>query len=83
MVCMLKSHKVLAGRLSSGAMERRFLRKDGETIWCNAMLSSFKDSRGEPQYLIAVVEDVSRRKNSERELRASEKRLRVLIESSP
>ena len=82
-VCLLKSHKVLSGRISSCAIERRFVRKDGATIWCNVALSSFNDSLGESKYLIAVVEDVSRRKNSERKLRASERQLRVLIESSP
>jgi len=53
---------LLAGRVSGDAIEKRYVRGDGTVVWINLMVSLLRDASGAPDYLIAVVEDVSARK---------------------
>ncbi len=76
-------NRLLAGEIESYTMEKRYVRKDGITMWVNLTVSSSDTPEGKTDYLIAVVEDISRRKQSEAELRASDERFRTLFESAP
>ncbi len=49
--------------------ERRFLRKDGTTVWVEGHGSYQHDASGRPVYAIAAVQDVSERKRLDEELR--------------
>jgi PAS domain S-box-containing protein len=68
--------KMAAGDLEQYVVEKRFLRKDGEHLWCRLNLSLVRDSRGRPDFEICVVEDVSERRAAELALRISEERAR-------
>ncbi len=50
-------------------LEKRFLRADGQSIWTSLTLSLVRHADGAPDYVIAVVEDISRRKADEDQLR--------------
>jgi two-component system sensor histidine kinase/response regulator len=50
------------------ACERRFLRKDGTTVWVEGHGSYQHDASGRPVYAIAAVQDVSERKKLDEEL---------------
>src|SRR5262249_25667396 len=50
-------------------MERRYLRKDGSTVWVEVFASFQRDESGRPAYVIAAVQDVSERKRLDEELR--------------
>ena len=50
-------------------MERRYLRKDGSTVWVEVFASFQRDASGRPAYAIAAVQDISERKRLEGELR--------------
>lgn len=76
-------NRLLAGEIDSYTMEKRYVRKDGTTMWVNLTVSASPTPEGKTDYLIAVVEDISRRKQSEAELRASDERFRTLFESAP
>ena len=75
--------RLLAGEIGTYSMEKRYFRKDGPVVWINLTVSLVRGAAGEPAYFIAVIEDISRRKQAERALRASETRFRTLIEQSP
>jgi PAS domain S-box-containing protein len=75
--------RLLAGEIGTYSMEKRYFRKDGSIVWINLTVSLVRGDFGEPAYLIAVVEDISRRKRAEEALRASEARFRTVIEQSP
>lgn len=49
--------------------EKRYIRKDGVQIWVNITVSPVWDAAGGPKYFISVIEDISRRKLVEEELR--------------
>ncbi len=49
--------------------ERRYLRKDGSTVWVEVFASFPRDESGRTTYAIGVVQDISDRKRLEEELR--------------
>ena len=67
--------KLLAGEISSHTMEKRYIRKDGSVFWGRLTRSLVRDHDNMPQYVIAIVEDVTQRIDVERALRDSEQRL--------
>jgi len=58
---------MLAGETSARALEKRYIRKDGSTIWANLTLSLVRDATGAPQYFVSVIEDISERRRVEEE----------------
>jgi PAS domain S-box-containing protein len=69
---------LLAGDLDTYSMEKRYVRRNGDPVWVNLTCSLVRSAGGEPNYFIAVIEDISQRKASELE----QSRLLGLIERS-
>jgi two-component system, cell cycle sensor histidine kinase and response regulator CckA len=76
------SHEVLAGRrqllegaISSHSMEKRYIRKDGTVFWGRLNRSLVRDQNNQPQFFIAVVEDITERIQAEQALRDRERQL--------
>ena len=74
---LAKLHHLVAGEIESYTLEKRYLRKDGSLFWANLTATVFRGLQGEPEYGIAVVEDITERKLSEAALREQEERLRL------
>ncbi|MFZ0694335.1 MAG: PAS domain S-box protein, partial [Alphaproteobacteria bacterium] len=66
---LLQTAKLIQGAALTCALEKRLLHKDGSACWVNRTLSVAQKGSGEPDYLIAVVEDISNRKKIEEQLR--------------
>ncbi|MBD2425179.1 PAS domain S-box protein [Phormidium sp. FACHB-1136] len=60
--------QLLGGARSSYALEKRYIRKDRTIVWGHLTVSLMRDQAGHPLYLIAVVEDITARKQAEQEL---------------
>ncbi|MFN8126009.1 MAG: PAS domain S-box protein [Candidatus Nanopelagicales bacterium] len=60
---------LVAGEIASHVMEVRYLRPDGSTVWVRLYTSSIRDSAGTPVSFVAQVEDISKEKAVEAELR--------------
>jgi diguanylate cyclase (GGDEF)-like protein/PAS domain S-box-containing protein len=56
---------MMAGSRDSYRLEKRFLRKDGETVWGQVVSALHRGADGEPKYSIAMVENVTQRKLAE------------------
>jgi diguanylate cyclase (GGDEF)-like protein/PAS domain S-box-containing protein len=54
-----------AGQVDRYQMEKRYIRPDGSVIWINLTVSMVPDDHGAPDFFVAVVEDISRRKDAE------------------
>ena len=56
---------LFAGERDSIHVEKRYLRKDGATVWVDLAVALARDESGKPQYQIAVMDDITERKRSE------------------
>jgi PAS domain S-box-containing protein len=64
-------HEMLVGNIQTYTMEKRYFRKDGSLVWVNLTVSLTHTASGKPKYFISVVEDISDRKHSQRQIQAS------------
>ena len=71
--------RLLAGEVATSAREKRFIRKDGTTVWVRVTVSLARTANGEPDYLIGIAEEIGERKRAEEALRDSEERLRLAL----
>ena len=56
---------LLAGRIESYAMEKRYFHKSGATIWVNLTVSLVHATDDHADFFVAVIEDISTRKQAE------------------
>ncbi len=74
---------------SSFEIEKRYLRKDGTTVWVHNSVSAVRDAQGRPRSLATVSIDITESKRAEKELlaslareRAARKEAEILVEAS-
>lgn len=60
--------KMLGAEIAAYSMEKRYIRKDGVPVWINLTVSLVRDSSGQPDYFISVIEDIASRKSAEEQL---------------
>jgi len=69
--------RMLAGEIEVYVREKRYYRKDGSAVWASLAASLVCKPSGLPDYFVAVIEDISARKQAEEKLREREERLRL------
>jgi len=75
--------RLLHGESGECVFQKRYLRKDGETVWARSTMIPLRLSADSPLYVLAAVEDVTASRRAEQLLRESEQRFRILTEASP
>lgn len=60
---------------------RKFRKKNGDTLYGKTSMSSLLDGKGDVEYNVAMIEDITQEKISEEKLRASEERMTDLIKN--
>ncbi|HEX8987962.1 MAG TPA: response regulator [Rhodocyclaceae bacterium] len=70
--------RMFEGELETSTVEKRLLKGDGSTAWVSLTLSGASASQGTPDCLVAIVEDISARKEAETAASRSAERLRSL-----
>jgi PAS domain S-box-containing protein len=58
---------VLAGRMGSYQIEKRYVRKDGAVVWAELTVSLMRDAEGQPLFFISHVQDIGARKAADAE----------------
>ena len=71
--------QLLSGKIKNFSREQTYVRKDGELLSANVTVSLVRDSNDSPNYFVAVFEDITERKEYERQLQESIKEKEVLI----
>ncbi|MDO9437541.1 PAS domain S-box protein [Hydrogenophaga sp.] len=73
---MHQLQRTLNNEINHYTFEKRYIHRKGHVVWVDLTISLVRKSDGEPDYLIAVVQDISARKKTEQALRTSEQLLR-------
>ncbi|MGZ4393723.1 MAG: PAS domain S-box protein, partial [Gaiellaceae bacterium] len=66
-------NELMAGTRDSYRYEKRYVRKDGELVWCQLTAVLERDPDGRPSVVTSMIEDISERKEAEDQLRQSQK----------
>ena len=80
---LLQAKALLRGDIPSYSMNKRYLRKDGSQIWVRLTGSLKRGERGEPEYFIASVDDISEQIRTKEELDRSESVFRTVVNAIP
>ncbi len=75
-----RRQQLVAGKVESIQLEKRYLRKDGGTVWAHVAIAMERDAAGKPLYAISVLDDITARKQTDTALRESEERYRRTFE---
>jgi diguanylate cyclase (GGDEF)-like protein/PAS domain S-box-containing protein len=80
---MLHLEQLLLRKISSYEAEKRYFRRDGGLIWVALQVSIVFDAYGKPAFGISVIQDITRRKQSELEMAVVHQRYLALFEQMP
>ncbi|MDE2599961.1 MAG: PAS domain S-box protein [Rhodocyclaceae bacterium] len=75
--------QLLRGEIPSYQREKRYLRKDGETVWVELAVSVARDIDGAPEYLITQIVDINELKLAYETLRERELTLEAVLGALP
>lgn len=67
--------RLASGTIETYDMEKRYVRKDGTTIWVNLTVSAVRDANRRPAYYILIIEDITRRRTAEANLMQAQAKL--------
>ncbi|CAK0742127.1 two-component system, sensor histidine kinase and response regulator [Gammaproteobacteria bacterium] len=71
--------KLINHEMPSFTLEKRYLRKDNEIIWGRVTASLIPRTKTQPEYLVAAIEDITKQKKSEEQLR----KFTLVVEQNP
>ncbi|MHC1704105.1 MAG: PAS domain S-box protein [Tenuifilaceae bacterium] len=69
-------NNVLVHKNNGYNIEKRFIKKDGSTVYCNVSVKAIINPNGNITHLVKLIEDISARKQAEKELVESRATLR-------
>jgi PAS domain S-box-containing protein len=70
----LSMHRLFTGQIPHFTTEKRFLRRDGETIWMKLTVSRARVADVHGAHGVAVIEDITEQKHAEEDLREADRR---------
>src|SRR3990172_10387594 len=60
--------RVIDGEIDGYSLEKRYLRKDGATVYAILSLQCIRSPDGQVEYIIAIIQDISTQKRAEENL---------------
>ena len=73
---------LLSGEREKVRVIKRYLKKDGSTIWADVSVALRRDGQGKPLYFMTSILDITKRKQAEEQLLQSEEKFRNLFNNS-
>ena len=77
-----KMGELRAGKITSFVMVKKYIKKDGTTIIGRVITNAIRNQTGQPILFIAELEDITKSKQLENDLRSSEERFRAICTSA-
>ena len=69
------ANRLLAGKIDGYSMDKRFIRKDGKLIYATISVKCIRGDDGSIDYIVTLLQDITKRKTAEEALVASQLRL--------
>jgi diguanylate cyclase (GGDEF)-like protein/PAS domain S-box-containing protein len=76
-------NRILSGKIEGYTMDKRFIRKEGTFIDVYLATRAVRHADGSLDYMVALVEDITERKQHEAEIIAAKERLSTLLDAIP
>ena len=73
--------RIVDGEINTYTVEKRYVRKDGETVYVNVSVEALRDIDGSIEHTIAFVQDITESKRAEAALLRKEQQLRMFFEN--
>ncbi len=80
---MTEMQRLAAGEITNFSIEKRYIRKDQAIVWVRLTVAALGKSGIKPMNCLAVLDDITARKETEAALVQSERRYRTIVESEP
>lgn len=74
--------KLIAQEISIYHTEKKYIRKDGSILWGSTTISIIRNNKGEIQFFLGMVEDITSRKDTENALEKSFSLLKATLDST-
>src|SRR6478672_4774665 len=74
--------ELMEGKREQFQVEKQYRRKDGNSIWVRNNVSLVPGTESVPQFMMALSEDITERKQAEEALQISEERVRLILDSA-
>lgn len=74
--------QTLAGLSDTCSLDKRYIRRNGLSVWVHLTVTLVRQPSGQPDYFIAVVEDISERIKAREELQDSEAKYQTITDAA-
>lgn len=74
--------QLISGKEEQVKAEKRYVRKDGSTVWGAIAVSVAKGADGQPAYMISQIRDITHERKTREKLLESEGRLQAILDNS-
>ena len=75
--------RVKTGEINSYSLEKRFIKKDGNIVWTIISVGSVRQQNGSLDYFVAMLQDITLRKEAEISTKREQILLRTLVNNLP
>lgn len=75
--------KVFSGATDRFLIEKRYVKGDGEVIYCEFFVGCLRNQDGKVKYILALIQDVGARKRAENEIKKAGAYLASVLDSMP
>lgn len=77
------AEQLFKGEIPSYQMEKRYIKKNGESLWVNLTVTRITEQDGKVGYGLAMVQDITERKHIQEALSDTNQTLQALIQACP
>jgi diguanylate cyclase (GGDEF)-like protein/PAS domain S-box-containing protein len=80
---LVQFNRMLSGEINSYTLDKRFIHKDGHLVDAHMGVSQVRKPDGSADYFVAMVDDISERKKSQRASEAVRNQLQATLDALP